>query len=328
MDRILFIDDEPNLLKTLRRQLNGEAYEQVFANSPEEGLELLRKDDYSVVVSDMRMPVMTGIEVLTETREIRPLARRIILTGYSEVNSVIAAINSARVHSFLVKPWDETELKAKILEELAEYRRALAEATRIEHLEVEAQQTLDHVRELEELVAHDALTGLNNRRSFEQRFVQEWRRASREGHNLALAMIDIDKFKLVNDTAGHAEGDRILAALARGLADCLRRPSDFIARYGGEEFVAILPNTNAPFVIGEKLRSAVENLAIPHPAPGRSSVVTVSVGVSVGNPLPECELKPRHLLHAADEALYVSKRNGGNRVTIAASMAEDTSVEG
>lgn len=315
MNHVLFIDDEPNILKTLRRQLYSEPYEQSFVSSAQEGLNLIRETEFGVIVSDMRMPLVTGIEVLSEATRICPRTRRVILTGYSELNSVITAINSARVHAYLVKPWLESELKAKILEELTAYSASLKEASRVEQLEGQAKQTRKKIGELKRLVSYDPLTGLHNRRSFETRFIQEWRRAIREHDNLALVIMDIDKFKLVNDTAGHDQGDRILSALADCFSACLQRPADFVSRFGGEEFVAILPNTSSPLFVAEKLRLAVEKLAIPHPALEASKVVTISVGVSACNPSHDNIIKPGDLLHSADEAMYISKWKGGNCVT-------------
>lgn len=325
-DRVLFIDDEPNMLKTLRRQLNGEPYEQVFVHSPEEGIEQMRSSDFGVIISDMRMPGMSGIDVLSEAKRMCPMARRIILTGYSEVNSVIGAINAARVHAFLLKPWVEQELKKKILDELDAHRMIVSEASRMEDLEEQTQKIRLQVASLEEQASHDPLTGLFNRRTLEHRFREEWRRAARERHNLALIMMDIDKFKLVNDTAGHPHGDKVLSAVAECLSVSLKRPSDFLARYGGEEFVALLPNNRSPSVIAEKLREDVEALNLPHPAFYPSGIITISIGVSVCHPTPTGELKPKHLLNAADQALYASKKRGGNCVTFYPKSAGDSAA--
>jgi diguanylate cyclase (GGDEF)-like protein len=325
-DRVLFIDDEPNMLKTLRRQLNGEPYEQVFAHSAEEGIEAIRKSDFGVIISDMRMPRMTGIDVLSEAKRVCPMARRIILTGYSEVNSVISAINSAKVHAFLLKPWVEQELKKKILDELDAHNNNVTEASRMENLEEQTEKIRIQVATLEEQASHDPLTGLFNRRTLETRFREEWRRAAREKHNLALIMMDIDKFKLVNDTAGHPEGDKVLSGLAECLSLSLKRPSDFLARYGGEEFVALLPNNRSPSMIGEKLRADVEDLKLPHPAFPPSGIITISVGVSVCFPSPSGDLKPKHLLQAADQAMYASKSRGGNCVTFYPKSAGDSAA--
>jgi diguanylate cyclase (GGDEF)-like protein len=169
---------------------------------------------------------------------------------------------------------------------------------------------------LERLSQIDGLTGLPNRRSFDQRLQEEWARACRNGGTLAVLMIDIDHFKLLNDGLGHQEGDARLRDVARALAGCARRASDMVARYGGEEFVAILPATDAEqaMQLAEIMRGRVEDLALPSPAPaGR---VTISIGVScTGQPHEEGS---EILLSRADAALYEAKRGGRNAVHIMA----------
>lgn len=322
MDRVLFVDDERNLLKTLERQLLKEPYEKTFVLNAEEGLKRLSDAAYSVIVSDMRMPGMNGVSFLIAAKKIAPDVRRIILTGYVDINSAMDAINKANVHSYLVKPWDEEQLKETIREELANYRAEKSSQKDRQRLLEQAETSRQQLTHLQKQATTDALTGLANRRSFETFLQTEWRRAQRDGSDLTLVMIDIDKFKLVNDIAGHAEGDRILAVLAKQLKKCLRRPGDFIARYGGEEFVAILPNTHSSLTMGERFRSAVESLNLSHPGMGPNGVITISIGVAVASPSNRPHMKAGELLRMADEALYASKHAGGNRVSEAPSLDE------
>jgi len=163
---------------------------------------------------------------------------------------------------------------------------------------------------------HDALTGIANRRAFEQRFDQEWRRAARSRSALALAILDVDKFKNYNDALGHPQGDRVLIRVAHVLANSLRRPEDFVARYGGEEFVVLLPGANredAARVI-DGLRTAVRKLGIAHPAT-TGGLVTISAGVA--SLVPRRQARPMSLLAAADRALYAAKRDGRDRIALA-----------
>ncbi|KAG1217640.1 hypothetical protein G6F35_008983 [Rhizopus arrhizus] len=167
--------------------------------------------------------------------------------------------------------------------------------------------------ELETLARRDALTGLGNRRSFDESLGAAHRRARRQGLGLAVLMIDIDHFKRLNDTYGHPEGDRRLRAVAAILDGCLQRGDDLLARYGGEEFIAALPSAEAMHALelGERLRAAVESAALP----AADGQVTISVGVAwqaAGD-----EREPSDLVAHADQALYRAKRDGRNCVHLA-----------
>ena len=167
---------------------------------------------------------------------------------------------------------------------------------------------------LEALSYADGLTGIANRRRFEEVLDLEWRRASRAGLPLAIAMVDIDHFKRYNDAQGHQRGDDCLVRVAHALAGSLHRAGDFVARYGGEEFVVVLPGSDEEQAVSyaETLRRGIEALAIPHAGSATADVVTVSVGVAAA--VPEPGAPPAALVEAADRALYAAKRGGRNRV--------------
>lgn len=170
---------------------------------------------------------------------------------------------------------------------------------------------------LAELAGTDALTGVPNRRGFDERLETEWRRALREGDVLAAAMIDVDLFKSFNDRYGHVAGDLCLKRVAGALREALRRPGDLVARVGGEEFCAVLPGTDlvGAVTIAEAMRQAVSAQTIPHAGNPRH-VVTVSVGVAAVRPSGG---DPLRLVAAADGALYVAKAAGRDRVATAGS---------
>ena len=175
-------------------------------------------------------------------------------------------------------------------------------------------------RSLAMLAKIDALTGLANRRRFDEQLLKESRRVQRSRTNLSLLMLDIDCFKLYNDRYGHPAGDRCLFAVGQALTMSLRRPSDTVARYGGEEFSAILPDTDADgaAALGEDIRAAVEALGIEH-ADSPRGVVTVSIGVATVAPGQHPDTQD--LLRLADEALYSAKRAGRNCVNVAATRS-------
>lgn len=164
-----------------------------------------------------------------------------------------------------------------------------------------------------ELAYIDALTGINNRRSFEKQYKVEWSRTKRRKEALSVIMIDIDYFKNYNDTLGHQMGDQCLADVANLLHSVLKRPGDIFARYGGEEFVAILAaDREGAHLIAELMRSAVENSGIENAGSPVNGGLTISVGVATD--YPSKELYPDELIARADKALYQAKKRGRNRV--------------
>ena len=179
-------------------------------------------------------------------------------------------------------------------------------------LRIAQQQLLGSNRQLELLAMKDALTGLANRRCFDQTLATEARRAQRDGSSLALLMIDIDYFKRFNDALGHVAGDACLQAVARVLDECVRRPSDLVARYGGEEFAVIMPATDidGAAVVAQLIIERLQQADIAHPS---SPVARVSLSIGIAA-APASRLDPAHgLIESADQALYQAKTAGRNR---------------
>ncbi|UWG98577.1 diguanylate cyclase [Dehalobacter sp. DCM] len=189
-----------------------------------------------------------------------------------------------------------------------------------EDLEVQVSQRTQELmaanKELQMLSSLDGLTGIGNRRYFDQVLTQEWDRGMRQGTTLALIMLDIDFFKNYNDFYGHQAGDDCLKQVAGIFKGTLRRSIDCAARYGGEEFAAILPDTDisGAVFLAEEMRSKIEEQAIKHESSGISMVITVSVGVAAIVPLAGSQ--PSMIIRLADQAMYQAKRNGRNRVEV------------
>ncbi len=182
------------------------------------------------------------------------------------------------------------------------------------------QQLEEKNRQLERLSTLDTLTGLANRRRFDEALLQEWRRALRDQGSLSLIFCDIDFFKGYNDSYGHQAGDDSLSRVARALADVVNRPADLAARYGGEEFVILLVDTvleGAAF-LAEKMRDRIESLHIAHRSSGLGAFLTASFGVASLVPRPG--LKPEDLIALADHALYAAKQQGRNRVVASGAL--------
>ena len=184
--------------------------------------------------------------------------------------------------------------------ELAEANRSLAEANRA----------------LQQLSVVDSLTGIANRRRFDEVLENEWRRAIRSGVSVSLIFIDVDFFKAFNDSYGHQAGDECLRQVAQALNGIINRAGDMVARYGGEEFAVILQNTSAEgaTTVAERLRAHIEDLQIPHAKSNVSDVVTISLGLATI--APEHALSQTVLIEEADQALYRAKEKGRNRIEV------------
>ena len=181
----------------------------------------------------------------------------------------------------------------------------------------------DISEELRALSTQDGLTGINNRRRFNEALYNEWYRAVRLSTPLALIICDIDKFKEYNDTYGHLAGDKCLTRIAHLIEDSARRAGDMAARFGGEEFVIILPDTESSNAqdIAEQLRGAILDLEIPHETSSVANIITVSFGVYTT--LPEKDLPPETMIEFADKALYQAKDQGRNKVVLYKDSSEN-----
>ncbi len=203
---------------------------------------------------------------------------------------------------------------AEFLEKVAGHLSLIVGKSRLYDDLVHTKARLEQAnRDLEHLATTDSLTGVANRRVFDDRLDAEWRRAQRSREPLTLLMIDVDHFKLFNDRHGHKAGDQCLRSIASALSQVVRRASDLIARYGGEEFTVVLPQCGRDegVSIAESLRRAVEAMKITHPD-CQSGVVSVSIGVATI--VPQSDSYRENLLEQADLALYEAKRRGRNRI--------------
>lgn len=310
---VLLVDDEVANLEALERTLRSD-FEVICVDSGEKALELLIQKDFSVILSDQRMPGMGGTELLAKTAELSPETTRVVLTAFTETKEVLDAINRAHIYRYVTKPWDNAELVG-IIRQAAE-RHWLLRQNRLLLRDLE-QQVLDRTAELErankklsELAMTDPLTHVMNRRALFERFQQEIDRSSRYQHSLVAVMIDVDHFKAFNDMEGHVLGDEALKKLAQMISANVRK-TDLLGRYGGEEFIVLMPETKVKHAleICERLRAAVERT--PMQGSRGSAYLTVSIGVAG---FPEEGATPKELVHAADQALYEAKEAGRNRV--------------
>jgi diguanylate cyclase (GGDEF)-like protein len=323
-ETILLVDDEPGILSALAFQLEP-SYEVVTRDRPADALALLETLDAAAIVSDQRMPGMTGSELLAASARLRPDAARILLTGYADLTAVIDAVNEGQIYFYLTKPWRPAELEAVLSRGVERWRflrerehlvagleRANAElearvAERTDALERQNAE-LERVNDvIARLARTDALTGLANRRALDESLPRERERARREQKPLAALALDLDHFKRVNDNWGHAVGDLLLAAVGETLRSSVR-PYDLAVRTGGEEFLLLLPGAanEAAAMIAERIRGRIGQLVVE----GLPERVTASAGVAV---LSAAE-SANELLARADRALYQAKERGRDRV--------------
>jgi len=321
---ILIVDDLPSNRLLLTTILEDAGYTDLLtAESASEAFKYLGIDDptdivkrIDLILMDIGMPGIDGIEAcrqIKSTKHLRDIPI-IMITAKTETRDLEAAF-TAGATDYITKPVNAVELLARVELALSLKRELDCRSSREELMEV--------VRQLEEvnqkllyLSSLDGLTGIANRRSFDESLDREWRRGIRYNTSLSLIMIDVDFFKAYNDTYGHQAGDDCLKQVAGALRSVVRRPGDLVARYGGEEFVVILPGTHleGALVVAEALRVAVETLKIHHAGSELSRQITISLGVATT--VPSRGSSPAALVAAADQALYKAKQEGRNRVKI------------
>lgn len=307
--KALVIEDTLTSLTVVSHQLERMGITPLRAQSGEEGLRLFQEQRPDLVLLDIVMPGMDGYEV---ARRIRALEKAgewtpiLFLTGLDGDTNLEKGI-AAGGDDYLTKPVSEVVLAAKVraMQRIVQMRCSLLVLTR----------KLDAAnQELTRLSSIDGLTGVANRRQFDEVLSREWRRAARAHRPVSLLMVDVDFFKQYNDLYGHQTGDDCLKAVAGALRDQLKRPSDFVARFGGEEFAVLLPETGeeGAMLVAEGICRAVRELGIPHEASMVAGVVTASVGVATRE--TEGQLHGTlELVAAADRALYAAKATGRNR---------------
>ncbi|MEM8544123.1 MAG: diguanylate cyclase [Cyanobacteria bacterium P01_H01_bin.119] len=303
---ILIVDDILDNLQIVDTILADFGYRTTYARNGEQALSQAQKALPDLILLDLMMPDISGIEVCKQLKSAPPTAEIpiIFLTASSDKHSLSEAFTAGAV-DYLTKPFDHVELLARISTHLE-----------LKHTRDQLQQALV---KLKYLAATDALTGVANRRQILELGTKEINRARRYQRSLTALMLDIDHFKVVNDTHGHQVGDRALKMLTR-IAQSVLRKGDYLGRLGGEEFVAILPETDAAEAerVAERLRHTLAetnildgSTALDSSAPSPEAVfITVSIGVT---PLAAADHNIDDLIRRVDQALYRAKHLGRNR---------------
>ncbi|MEO8303269.1 MAG: diguanylate cyclase [Betaproteobacteria bacterium] len=289
---LLIVDDEPVNLHMLSAGL-GPDFRTCTAEDGQSALAAADRDVPDLILLDVMMPGIDGYEVCRQLKE-RDKTRDIpviFVTSMTDEGAEMRGLGLGAV-DFIAKPVNLRITRARILTHI-QLKRTREQLARISQ--------------------EDALTGIANRRRFDEVLAKEWRRGLRARAPLAVVMIDVDHFKQYNDCYGHGAGDACLQRVAQTIARSVHRPSDLPARYGGEEFVVLLADTTleGALRVAEDLRLGIDRLAIEHLASPHGHV-TVSCGIGVVVPLPHAS--SADLVSAADRNLYLAKSKGRNRV--------------
>ncbi|MCI9152754.1 diguanylate cyclase [Lachnospiraceae bacterium] len=292
MEKILIVDDSILQAAQLKSILEDE-YEVTTAHTAEEGLSLASAESYSLILLDVVMPGMDGFTLLKKLQEeiITQNVPVILITSLTDIENEQYGLILGAV-DYVTKPFHPLIIKARVNTHVKLYQ---------------------YRRQIERQSMTDQLTGIANRRQYENYCLTKWSEAVRLQVPITICMFDIDRFKVYNDTFGHPAGDKVISAVARKASAHLNRSTDFLARYGGEEFVGILmgDSSDKAFAHLKKIRQEIENLHIPHD-PSVSQWVTVSIGgVTV---IPQWGSSYASYLKIADTMLYDAKKNGRNRV--------------
>ena len=306
-DDILLVDDDPGTIRVLASIL-ADIGNLSFAISGEDALRMARESAPDLILLDAEMPGMSGFLVCEALKADSELAHVpvIFVTSHREPTFEVSGFDLGAA-DFIAKPLNAPLVLARVKAQL-----------RVKHL----------ADELRRIAATDGLTGVANRRRFDEALEQEWGSARRAGDALALLMIDVDHFKAFNDLYGHLAGDACLASLAQAMSSACLRPADLVARYGGEEFAVLLPKTAQVGAehVAHAILEAVDALAIAHEGSATAAHVTVSVGIASCDADSTCWLpvsvdraSPRYiakdLVRAADKALYAAKNAGRDRAS-------------
>lgn len=307
--KVLVVEDSKVTMKALCRYLEGMGIVHLTqAVSGQEAIEAFRKERPDIVLLDAMLPDIDGFDIAKKLRDMErgnEWTAIIFLTSLDKDADVARGIEMGG-DDYLVKPVSAAVLQAKVraMGRLVTMQRGLVDVTQ--------KQTTTNKR-LQRLTTIDGLTGIGNRRSFDDFAVREWRRCVRMKKPMSIVMVDVDHFKQYNDTYGHQEGDACLKLVAALVARSAPRAGDLAARYGGEEFALILGETalDGAMWVANLIRQQLEDRNLAHSA-SKLGYVTVSCGVA--SVLPDDSLALEDLLKAADNALYTAKDQGRNRV--------------
>tara|TARA_R110000868_G_scaffold315780_4_gene576679 strand:- start:823 stop:1845 length:1023 start_codon:yes stop_codon:yes gene_type:complete len=295
---LMIVDDYQGNLHAMDALFKFE-YNVVLQNNAKDAIEYATQEDVDLILLDVDMPEMNGYEACAQLKSN-------MITAHIPIIFVTAADSQDEEEKglllgavdYVMKPLNLSILRKRVRNQM---------------------ESIHYRKKLEILSCVDGLTGASNRRQLDTMLLQHYSSTIRFGNNLALLMIDIDNFKLYNDTYGHIKGDQCLQQVAEAIMAVRRRETDIVGRYGGEEFAVILPDTDLEggLVVANKVLNRIRELNIEHSGSSTNKIVTVSIGLAVfeGKQCNHQEISLEGFVHQADKQLYAAKHNGKNRVS-------------
>jgi len=289
---ILIVDDENANLKILTHILGAE-YTIYTSTNGTDAIKIALDRNPDLILLDILMPGIDGYQTLSEIKKTEGIKKIpvIFISGLDSDEDEVKGL-SLDAADYITKPFSPVVVKLRVRNQI---------------------QIISQMRTIEQLSLIDPLTKIPNRRSFDERMIMEWKQAIREQTQISVLMMDLDKFKSINDEHGHYHGDTVLQTVAGIFTKTLKRPGDFVARWGGEEFVVLLPNTplGGAADIAENIRKKVEHTVIQRDA-GPKLQVTISIGVN--SVVPGVESNADDFIDLADKRLFTAKQTGRNKV--------------
>jgi diguanylate cyclase (GGDEF)-like protein len=282
---VLYVEDDLHMQELMKDLLVSEVKELHIASNGKEGYDLYEELRPDIVITDEKMPCLNGLDMLTKIKSINPRQHTVLFTALSDLDTLKKAIDS-NIDKLFIKPLNDFDDFLEKLENIAE--------------------NIFQEKNIEFISNHDALTGLYNRRKIDEELIKCKNNIDRYGTKCSIILIDLDKFKDINDKYGHLAGDDVLKGLARILKTNIRS-TDIVARWGGEEFMIIAPNLDIKntYNLAEKLRKEIESHKF-----NNDIKLTASFGLSSFHK----DKNIFEIIDEADKALYISKSKGRNRV--------------
>ncbi len=298
INSILVVDDEEIMRSFLQDVLTGEGYQVDIVPTGEEAVDKVGEKRYDLVITDIKMSGIDGIQVLSQVKEINPATEVVVMTGYASLESAVESMKMGAA-DYITKPFNIDQIRIVVAKTLE--RKKLRQKAEDEEFYKHLSRT-------------DGLTNLYNQRFMHQLLQSEISRAKRFRQSLCLLMLDIDNFKVYNDTNGHLAGDQALKQLAWILNKSVRS-CDMVARYGGEEFVVIAPQTDLEGgeILATRLNRLVRETKFAKEEVFPQGRLTVSIGVAC---FPEQATDERSLIERSDQALYQAKSKGRDQVCL------------
>ena len=296
---LLYVEDDKNIQELMKEMMEGIVKSFYQAYNGKEGLTIYKEKKPDIVLTDINMPFMDGLEMASAIKN-RDRAQPIVITSAFDDRKILLDAINIGIDGFVVKPVD-VELLMNKLADIAQNLQNQIDAKKAREKAFREKE-----RRLHDLAHYDTLTRIPNRFLFNQKFTLAIKNAHKEKHHTALFFIDLDNFKIINDTYGHKAGDTVLLNVVENIKNTIRK-SDFLARIGGDEFALIIENISSKKCLIELAKKIIEAASIPALFEQNSLQVSCSIGISM---CMEGVGDKKELIHQADLAMYQAKSRG------------------